>query len=627
MQFLIRVLPSFKASCIVTCITLVCAFRSGHCGELFYNRDIRPILSENCFSCHGQDGNKRQADLRLDHRESAIEKGAIVPSNAGASTLLERIHSSDTEIVMPPPDSIRRLSDRQKEVLTQWIREGATYEPHWSFSAPVRPIVPELQRADWARTEIDRFILSQLESQSLTPSPEADRSTLMKRLYVDLIGLPPSPAEVDNFVADTDPQAYENLVDRLLANPHYGERMGASAWLDAARYADSNGFQQDGDTWQWIWRDWVVSALNADMPFDQFSIEQLAGDLLPNATNQQKIASGFNRNHLLNGEGGSIAEEQRNVILFDRIDTTATTWLGLTMACAQCHDHKYDPLTQVDYYSLLDAFNRVPESGVPQFFSSRIRVAPPILEMPTEENNRKIAEFESSLKSAEAEAIPIIDAAFAGWIAGLAIDEKPFEGKGFPDALTELLKKPKQDRTDAEKTAMAQGLRKHFDEKVKAAVVGKTPLLEKVELLKKQLADYRGDQLPRVMIMSDSQPRETKRFDRGDYLSPKETVSFSTPAFLPPQALDAPRNRLGFAQWLLRRIIRSPHGCRSIECGSTSLELGSPRRLKILEFKANTRFTRSFSIGCLSSFKNVSGAGRRCIDLLSQVPCTDNPVD
>ena len=549
MQFLIRVLPSFKASCIVTCITLVCVFRSGHCGELFYNRDIRPILSENCFTCHGQDGNKRQADLRLDHRESAIEKGAIVPGNAGASTLLERIHSSDTEIVMPPPDSIRRLSDRQKEVLTQWIREGATYEPHWSFSAPVRPIVPELQRADWARTEIDRFILSQLESQSLTPSPEADRSTLMKRLYVDLIGLPPSPAEVDNFVADTDPQAYENLVDRLLANPHYGERM-ALPWLDAARYADSNGFQQDGDTWQWIWRDWVVSALNADMPFDQFSIEQLAGDLLPNATNQQKIASGFNRNHLLNGEGGSIAEEQRNVILFDRIDTTATTWLGLTMACAQCHDHKYDPLTQVDYYSLLDAFNRVPESGVPQFFSSRIRVAPPILEMPTEENNRKIAEFEASLKSAEAEAIPIIDAAFAGWSAGLAIDEKPFEGKGFPDALTELLKKPKQDRTDAEKTAMAQGLRKHFDEKVKAAVVGKTPLLEKVELLKKQLADYRGDQLPRVMIMSDSQPRETKRFDRGDYLSPKETVSFSTPAFLPPQALDAPRNRLGFAQWL-----------------------------------------------------------------------------
>lgn len=247
--------------------------------------------------------------------------------------------------------------------------------------------------------------------------------------------------------------------------------------------------------------------------------------------------------------------------------------------------------------------------------------------MPTEENNRKIAEFEASLKSAEAEAIPIIDAAFAGWSAGLAIDEKPFEGKGFPDALTELLKKPKQDRTDAEKTAMAQGLRKHFDEKVKAAVVGKTPLLEKVELLKKQLADYRGDQLPRVMIMSDSQPRETKRFDRGDYLSPKETVSFSTPAFLPPQALDAPRNRLGFAQWLLRRIIRSPHGCRSIECGSTSLELGSPRRLKILEFKVNTRFTRSFSIGCLSSFKNVSGAGRGCIDLLSQVPCTDNPVD
>ena len=232
----------------------------------------------------------------------------------------------------------------------------------------------------------------------MSPSPEADRATLIKRLSIDLTGLPPTPEEVDAFVADTDPKAYEKLVDRLLASPHYGERM-ALPWLDAARYADSNGFQQDGDTWQWIWRDWLVKALNDDMPFDQFTIRLLAGDLLPDATTEDKIASGFNRNHLLNGEGGAIAEEQRFVNLFDRIDTTATTWLGLTMACAQCHDHKYDPMTQKDYYSLLDAFNRVPESGTPQFFSSRIRVAAPFVELPTEENKARIAELEAKLKA------------------------------------------------------------------------------------------------------------------------------------------------------------------------------------------------------------------------------------
>ena len=238
-----------------------------------------------------------------------------------------------------------------------------------------------MRRADWVRNPIDRFVLAKLEAEGLAPSPEADRATLIKRLSIDLVGLPPTPEEVDAFVADSDPQAYDKLVDRLLASPHYGERM-ALGWLDAARYADSNGFQQDGDTWQWIWRDWVVRAMNQDLPFDQFTIWQLAGDLLPEATIDQKIASGFNRNHLLNGEGGAIAEEQRFVNLFDRVDTTATTWLGLTMACAQCHDHKFDPITQRDYYGLLDAFNRVPESGTPQFFSSRIRVASTVYRTP-----------------------------------------------------------------------------------------------------------------------------------------------------------------------------------------------------------------------------------------------------
>ncbi|MDA1052305.1 MAG: PSD1 and planctomycete cytochrome C domain-containing protein [Planctomycetota bacterium] len=447
-----------------------------------FNRDIRPILSENCFYCHGQDANKRQAELRLDLRDAAVEAGAIVPNDIVGSALIERINSDDPDVIMPPPMSNRRLTAAQKDTLARWIAAGAVYESHWAFVAPVRPAEPNVQRQDWARSAIDRFVLAKLEAEGLSPSPEADRATLIKRLSIDLTGLPPTPQEVDAFVADPDPRGYETLADRLLDSRHYGERM-ALPWLDAARYADSNGFQQDGDTWQWMWRDWVVRALNDDLPFDQFTIGQLAGDLLPDATIEQQIASGFNRNHLLNGEGGAIPEEQRFVILFDRIDTTATTWLGLTMACAQCHDHKYDPITRRDYYSLLDAFNRVPESGTPQRQSSRIRVAAPFIELPTEENKARIAEFEAQIAAAEAEA--------------------------------------------------------------------KQPDVGKLDNLKKQLAEYRGDQIPRVMVMSDAQPRETSILDRGEYLNPTEKVSFATPAFLPPLADAAPTNRLGFAQWLV----------------------------------------------------------------------------
>ena len=445
---------------------------------LDFNRDIRPILSENCFYCHGQDGQKREADLRLDDRAAAVAAGAIVPGDAGASTLLERIHSTDPDMLMPPPTSNRRLSDEQKQLLDRWIEAGAEYKPHWAFTPPVRPAPPAVQQTDWPRNDVDRFVLAKLEAAGLKPSPEADRDTLIRRLHADLTGLPPTPEEVDAFVADSRPDAYELLVARLLASPHYGERM-ALPWLDAARYADSNGFQQDGDTWQWIWRDWVVTALNADMPFDQFSIEQLAGDLLPNATLEQRIATGFNRNHLLNGEGGAIAEEQRFNNLFDRVDTTSTTWLGLTMACAQCHDHKYDPITRTDYYGLLDAFNRLPESGAPTRFSARIRVAPPVVEVPDEHLQRQLTDLEQL-------------------IAALG-EESPTE----------------------------------------------------VERLRKELADLKADRLPRVMVMSDDRPRDTKILDRGDYLAPVgEKLVFLPPAALPALPEGLPRNRLGLATWL-----------------------------------------------------------------------------
>jgi hypothetical protein len=515
-----------------------------------FNRDIRPILAENCFYCHGQDAGKRQADLRLDDSEHARQAGVFVPGKASESELIARVHSTDPDVQMPPPKSNRKISAEQLKLLERWIDQGAKYSSHWAYIAPVRPAPPAVKRPEWVRTPIDRFVLAKLEAAELAPSPEADKATLIKRLHVDLVGLPPTIEQVDAFVADTDPLAYEKLVERLLNSEHYGERMALS-WLDAARYADSNGFQQDGDTWQWIWRDWVVKALNENMPFDQFTIWQLAGDLLPDATNEQKIASGFNRNHLLNGEGGAIPEEQRFNGLFDRIDTTATTWLGLTMACAQCHDHKYDPITQVDYYSLMDAFNRVPETGTPQFMSKRIRVGAPVLELPTKENKQKFEEYDAKLASLDKQVSTIVDSAYEGWRLGLAADGESSDAKDLTESIVIGLKKPEAERTDEDKKKLDQVLRKHFEDKVRKSINDKFPVIAEANAVRKEYNEYRGDRLPRVMIMSDEKPRESFVLSRGEYLKPTDKVSFNTPAFLPALAGDAPRNRLGLAQWLM----------------------------------------------------------------------------
>jgi len=546
-------LPAMLVAAVVAALVVVAglpARADEPAGPPDFNRDVRPILSENCFYCHGQDPNKRQADIRLDVRDDAVAAGAIVPGEPGASTLLERVHSTDADVLMPPPDSNRRLSAAQKQTLERWIAAGAQYEPHWAFATPARRPAPPVRRADWPRTEIDRFVLAKIEAAGLAPAPEADRATLIRRLHADLTGLPPTPEEVDAFVADERPDAYELLVDRLLASPHYGERM-ALPWLDAARYADSNGFQQDGDTWQWIWRDWLVNALNADMPFDRFTIEQLAGDLLPEATREQKIASAFNRNHILNGEGGAIPEEQRFNNLFDRVDTTSTTWLGLTMACAQCHDHKYDPLTRTDYYGLLDAFNRVPETGAPTLFSARIRVAPPIVELPSEENTRRLAELEAAMKAGEAAAKPVLDALYAAWKEGLFSDGQGADGRHLTSALTPLLAKPEAERTEQDKQTIESLLKTHFDQAVKPGLAKDLPQVVAHEAATAAYHAYNGGQIPRVMVMSDDGPRETKILDRGDYLAPVgEKLTFVPPAFLPPLPEGLPRNRLGLAQWL-----------------------------------------------------------------------------
>ncbi len=513
-----------------------------------FNRDIRPILSENCFYCHGQDANKREADLRLDVGEVAFEKRAIVPHKPQESELIARVRSSDPDKLMPPANSNRRLTDAQKALLERWIESGGEYSKHWAFITPTRPVVPAVENTNTLRSPIDNFVQSKLAAIGMHPSAEAERATLLKRLSIDLLGVPPTVEQVEAFERDNRPDAYERIVDRMLASPRYGERL-ALPWLDAARYADSNGFQQDGDTWQWMWRDWVVRALNADLPFDQFTIWQLAGDLLPDATDDQKIASGFNRNHLLNGEGGAIAEEQRFVNLFDRMDTTATNWLALTMACSQCHDHKYDPITQKDYYSLMDAFNRVPETGTPKRFSSRIRVAPPVLELPTDENKQRTAELEAKIKALDKSASEQSEAVWAGWQS--AVLAYGSESKDLPKRASELLSKSENQRSAEEKKELDAVLRKHFNEKVRSSLSSKMPDFARQEALRKELADYQADQVPRPMIMSDANPRQTAILERGEYLKPTTKVSFATPEFLPPMREGSPKNRLGFAEWLM----------------------------------------------------------------------------
>jgi len=336
-------------------------------GAIDFNRQIRPILSDKCFQCHGPDEGKRMARLRLDTREGAMSRtGVIVPGDAAGSRLIRRVRSTDPATVMPPPESGHRLSGAEIDLLTRWVAEGAVWQEHWAFVAPraIEPPRPTDPRGSaWIRQPIDAFVWQGLSAQGLSPSPEASRETLLRRVTLDLTGLPPTPAEIQSFLADRSPEAYEKAVDRQLASPRYGEKM-ALHWLDLARYADTHGFHIDSHRVMWPWRDWLIRSFNRNQPYDQFTVEQLAGDLLPGATVEQKIASGFNRNHMINFEGGAIPEEYLTEYIVDRVEATSTTWLGLTVGCARCHNHKYDPITQKEFYQLYAFFNQVPEKGL-----------------------------------------------------------------------------------------------------------------------------------------------------------------------------------------------------------------------------------------------------------------------
>ncbi len=366
-----------------------------------FSRDIRPILSDTCFTCHGPDEQRRRSELRLDTREGIFSQRdgqpVILPGSVESSLLLRRITETDPDAKMPPKDSGRTLTGEQVQLLTEWVRQGAAWTDQWSFISPQAHAPPQTPSSHGSRNGIDDFVFANLERIGLRPADPVARRTLIRRVSLDLTGLPPTPDEVSDFLADASPEAYEKVVDRLLASPRYGENM-AVGWLDAARYADTSGYQNDGPRHMWRWRDWVIDAFNSNKPFDQFTVEQLAGDLLENPTLDQLIATGFNRNHRGNSEGGIIPEEYQVEYVVDRVDTSCTVWLGLTMGCARCHDHKYDPLRQKEFYQLFAYFNNIPENGR----AIKEGNSPPMVKAPLSAEQSQLLHLDQQIQAATA---------------------------------------------------------------------------------------------------------------------------------------------------------------------------------------------------------------------------------
>jgi hypothetical protein len=423
---------------------------AGAAGKIEFNRDIRPILAENCFACHGPDSASRQADLRLDRREVALSTGAIAPGKPDESKLIRRVFSADPAEVMPPPSSRKKLTDAEKESLRRWILDGAEYQPHWSLIPPARPPLPPVRNAAWPRNPIDRFILARLEAAGLEPAPEADRRTLARRLSLDVTGLPPAPAEVEAFVADPAPDAYERLLDRLLESPHWGEHRGRY-WLDAARYADTHGIHFDNFREMWSYRDWVIDAFNRNLPFDRFTTEQLAGDLLETPGIDQRVASGFNRCNMTTNEGGVIPEEYIVHYTRDRTETVSQVWLGLTAGCAVCHDHKFDPLSQREFYEMAAFFNNTTQGAM----DGNIKDTPPVIPLPVpgergrwEAVKAEIAKGREKLESRKLSARPD----FEKWLSRTALAG----GAAVPQGGS-----PGSPASDAGAVVPADGLRLH----------------------------------------------------------------------------------------------------------------------------------------------------------------------
>ena len=501
-----------------------------------YARDILPILATHCFHCHGPDSATQKAGLRLDLLETAtktLKSGsrAVVPGNVKESELLARVFSADESERMPPKNAKTTLKDSEKALLKRWIEEGAEYQRHWAFVAPKRPALPSVKNKGWVRNPLDQFLLARMEKEGLTPSPEADRYTLARRLAIDLTGLPPTIEMADRFVNDKSPDAYEKYVDQLLALPAYGERW-AHVWLDLARYADSNGYATDSGRTIWKYRDWVIDAINKNLPYDQFTIEQIAGDMLPKATQEQILATAFHRNTLTNDEGGTSDEEFRNVAVVDRVNTTMQVWMGLTLACAQCHDHKYDPVSQEEYFRMFAIFNQSEDSDKSDNSPNLVIISPEEAKKKAE-LEAKIAELEKSLLKAD----PTFDEAQAKW----QLDKKATDKA--PAAIKKILALDAKKRNAAQQLEVMKYYRSTLPEFKSVA--------DQLAAARKQFDAVKGVPTPIMRDLPDKQKRVTKIHIRGNFLDLGKVVTPGAPAFLHALPKDQPANRLALAKWLV----------------------------------------------------------------------------
>ncbi len=541
----------------VSTLALLLAVTVGHTDEatavepIAFNRDIRPLLSDHCFACHGPDAGHRQADLRLDDRDAALAAGAIVPGRPAESTLVARITATDPDVVMPPPEAHKPLDSRARALLVRWIEEGAEYQRHWAYELPVKPVVPDGTHA------IDHLIGRRLVAAGLEPVPEADRRTLIRRLSFDLVGLPPTPAEVEAFVGDPAPDAYGRLVERLLASPHHGERM-AQGWLDVVRFADTIGYHSDEPKHIWPYRDWVIARFNDNTPFDTFTIHQLAGDLLPDATQETRVGSAFNRLLLATREGGAQAKDYEARMLTDRVRAVGAVWLGQTTGCAQCHDHKFDPITARDFYTLGAFFADIRERFMHDPAEGMLVASP--------EEHARLAELEAAAATARQafEAIvPQLDAAQAQWEADLVAHEATLpellaDAKPSPAAkktageVAAALKKEVAKRTPAERTAVAT----YFRDRV-------TPLFKEQReglAAAERARDAFRNALPKCLVsVAADAPRTVRILPRGDWMDESgPVVTPALPAFLTEgtawsasAAGDRRLTRLDLARWLV----------------------------------------------------------------------------
>lgn len=535
---------------------MACAPNHVVAGEIDFNRDIRPILSNNCFRCHGPDDAHREADLRLDTFAGAtaeIASGkAIVPHRPEESVLVSRILSTDRDEQMPPPNSELSLTTRQIELLQQWVKEGAEYQAHWAFQPLQVQAAPTV--ASPGNSPIDAFVSDQLQHRQLSPSPVAPRGVLLRRLYFDLIGLPPTPEDVQSFLSDARPDAVERVIDRLLASPHYGERWGRH-WLDQARYADTNGYTVDSDRSMWPYRDWVIGSLNADISFDQFTVEQLAGDLLDKPTQQQIVATGFHRNTLVNQEGGTDPEQFRNEAVVDRVNTTGAVWLGLTLGCAQCHNHKYDPISHREYYQFFAFFNS----------DEDVNSVSPTVSMPSAAQATDLAATDAELMLVK-NAIQQQEAwakMFGAQGAQPKAEASTAEQVAADAPAPKQVAAPAAEKSKAERkpVVVSAGGESKADSKSAAAKLEATtqtdPQLEHLQAELKGLEERKKAQQAKIansMIMRQlAKPRDSFIHIRGDFLRHGEPVAPDVPAAVPP-ALNKDTssvNRLALARWLV----------------------------------------------------------------------------